>query len=85
MHSMITHGVMQNLVKMISSFTQDIINDRRGIANTLFNWFKASSTNNLLTSVGSEDHFVMYDSQSIEFKIRFIADMAFLFGVSDFP
>ena len=24
---MITHGVMQNLVKMISSFTQDIIND----------------------------------------------------------
>ena len=27
MHSMITHGVMQNLVKMISSFTQDIIND----------------------------------------------------------
>lgn len=85
MHSILTRGVLQNLVKLISSFTQDIVNDRRGIANTLFGWFKTSSSSNLLNSAGSEEPCTLYHPHSIEFKIRFIADMAFLLEVAGFP
>lgn len=85
MHSILARGVLQNLVKLITSYTQDIVNDRRGIANTLFGWFKTSSSSNLLNSAGSEEPSTLYHPHSIEFKIRFIADMAFLLEVLVFP
>lgn len=82
MHSILIKGALPNLIKLISSFTQDVITNRRGIANTLFGWFKTSSSTNLLNTMANDESISLYNDQAIEFKIRFIADMAFLFEVT---
>ena len=68
--SLISRGILQNLSKLISYYTQEVITNRRGIANALFGWLRSSSSGNILTL-----------NKESEFKIRFLADMAFLLKV----
>ena len=81
MHTTLSQTVLPNLIHTIKLFTQDIVNNRRGIANTLFNWFKTSSSSNLLNISEGDEDISLYHDNTIEFKIRFIADFAFLFEV----
>ena len=80
MHGMIMKNILPNLAKMITVFTQDVVNDRRGIANALFGWLRTSSSTNMLNA-NQDEEFVLYNRSTIEFKIRFIADIAFLVHV----
>lgn len=79
--SVISRGVLQNLSKLISYCTQEVITNRRGIANALFGWLRSSSSSNMLTMNKETEESTLYNQDTIEFKIRFIADMAFLLKV----
>ena len=78
--SLISRGILQNLSKLISYYTQEVITNRRGIANALFGWLRSSSSGNILT-LNKEEELSIYNHDTVEFKIRFLADMAFLLKV----
>lgn len=79
MHWVMMRSVLPNLAKMIRCYTQDVVNDRRGIANALFGWLRTNSSTNLAAT--QEEEVVLFNANTIEFKIRFVADMAFLVHV----
>ena len=78
--SIFCRGILPNLAKLISQYTQDVIANRRGIANALFGWLRTSSSSNMLANSRDEE-LALYHSDTLEFKIRFVADMAFLLHV----
>ena len=78
MHWVMMRSVLPNLAKMIRCYTQDVVNDRRGIANALFGWLRTGSSTNL---TANQEEEVLYNANTIEFKIRFVADVAFLVHV----
>lgn len=81
-HSILNRNVLQNLSKLISVCTQEVINNRRGIANALFGWFRSSSSVGSMAAMSkATEELVMYHSETIEFRIRFVADIAFLVKV----
>ena len=80
MQSVISKSVLPNLQKLIESYTQAVIADRRGFVNSVFSWLRNSSSSNILAT-NQEEELVLYHRDTIEFKIRFLADMAFLFHV----
>lgn len=81
MQSVISKSVLPNLQRLIESYTQAVIADRRGFVNSVFSWLRNSSSSNILTANNQEEELVLYNRDTIEFKIRFLADMAFLFHV----
>ena len=79
--NIIQRNILQNLSKLISACTQEVINKRRGIANALFGWFRSGSSASMSAMGNTSDNLHLYHSETIEFRIRFIADMAFLVKV----
>ena len=79
--SLISRGILQNLSKLISYYTQEVITNRRGVANALFGWLRSSSSGNILTLNKESEELSIYNHDTVEFKIRFLADMAFLLKV----
>ena len=80
MQNVISKSILPNLQRLIESYTQAVIADRRGFVNSVFSWLRNSSSSNILAA-NQEEELVLYHRDTIEFKIRFLADMAFLFHV----
>ena len=78
--SIVTRSILPPLQKHITSYTETVIADRRGFVNSVFSWLRNNSSSNILSSLHEEETLI-YNYDSIEFKIRFLADMAFLFHV----
>ena len=78
--SIITRNILPLLQKHITSYTETVVADRRGFVNSVFSWLRNNSSSNILSSLHEEEALI-YNCDSIEFKIRFLADMAFLFHV----
>ena len=79
--NIIQRNILQNLSKLVSACTQEVISKRRGIANALFGWFRSGSSASMSAMGNTSDDLHLYHSETIEFRIRFVADMAFLVKV----